>query len=1226
MPAITPPTSTVEFLELIRGSGIYPATSLEERFADVPELPPDPARAADVLVQRGLLTRFQAKQLLTGRHKGFRLGPYVIQDLLGQGGMGAVYLAEHATLRRRVAIKVLRAQRGSDHRVSVERFLREARAAAALDHPNIVRIHDVAQQGEIHYLVLEYVEGRTLDQQLERGGAVPLSLVVGYIAQAAAGLQHAYEKGFVHRDVKPANLIVTTDGTVKLLDMGLARSMSKGDNLTEVFDKEAVVGTVDFIAPEQALGGSRVDIRADIYSLGATFYALVTGHPPFKGNTSQKLAQHQMKPAPDLAAQDRTFPPELAEVVSKMLAKKPNERYQTPAEVIEALAPWLSDAGEQKVVVGLSGIDQGSSGRLRATLAESTTKRTNRKSSTRGPKPEEPRRIRRIWIGIGIAAAVALLAGVFVASAVWPSGKPKGDSYAQGGGHPTPPVGPGPAQPDTATPAGPSGGTPGASGTPSTTTPRTVSKVTISAGVDGFRVQAPKYEAVIDTGDGCLSSFRVAETEFLRNGAALAGGRTSARGGYFYYEKAGHQGLVKLTDVQQPAPNVIVATGGSFTVRYEFGPNALTVTAQNATDDTVPYYLLFDSETVTDVVNDKGEELSVPASRTQADPLDPKWRTTTWVAGRASVKVTDQTDDAATKIWGPFSEFRSQVWESVARTYNRVQLTLEPSVTAVSAKPVLTPGGVQVYRSGRARHIQTELYEAVVDSDGCMPSLRIDGVEVLKANINVSRGVYFLPGYPLPFDIKQPSPRTITAQCDKAAIQYDFTPKSMTWTVENRSDQGMPFFVVMDTSVTAVRNETNEWAKLPVVKDAGNPPDAGWKTTTWYAGRAKFTFTGGSKVWGPWEGKYQVWEASLAPKEKRTITVELGLTDAVEATKIGNLTGVTPALASDLTLDLPLDYQVFQRRTKLQGAMTIRGRVRSPYDRVEVRTLGKSLQGALPDQWRELTVTAKARSFEGTMPTPAGGWYTVEVRALKDGKVVGQMTVDHVGIGEVFIGAGQSNSTNCGQEKIQQRSGMVSSFSGTGWQLGDDPQPGVHDNSAGGSYWPAFGDAMYEEYQVPIGIASTGHSGTSVNQWAPGSELCRWTIGRMNQLGPNGFRAVLWHQGESDVGMKSEEYTRKMTALIRETQKGAGWAVPWFVAQVSYHNPNQVTFPDPRAGQKKLWETGVAFEGPDTDTLTGDNRDEGGKGIHFSPKGLKAHGKMWAEKVAVYLDKELAKP
>jgi serine/threonine protein kinase len=1214
MPTITPPASTVDLLNLVRSSRIHPPASVDERLAAIPDLPSDPHRAAEQLVRRGVLTQFQAKQLLAGRHRGFRLGSYVIQDQLGQGGMGAVYLAEHATLRRRVALKVLRAQRGVEAKVGVERFLREARAAAALDHPNIVRIHDVAQQDDIHYLALEYVEGRTLDKILSQGGAIAPSLAVGYIAQAAAGLQHAHEKGFVHRDIKPANLILASDGTVKLLDMGLARSLtSAADNLTEMLDKGAVVGTADFIAPEQALG-AQPDIRADVYSLGATFFALVTGKPPFHGNTSQKLAQHQMKPAPDLAAQDPTFPPELARVVAKMLAKKPEERYQTPAELIAALAPWLSDAGEQKVVVGLSGTDEGSSGRLRETLASKRTKRTEAKPATAPPEPAGPaRRSRKVWIG---AAAGLVLVVAVVAYAAWPSGKPSGVPTAQ-----TPPVAP-PAAPPA---GGPNNTPPGPdkSGTPST--PRTTPKVAVTARDDGFHVQTPKYEAVVDKTDGCLSSFRVAGTEFLRNGASLAGGRTNARGGYFYYEKAGHQGLVKLPEIQQPAPNVIIATGGSFTVRYEFGPNAVTVTAQNATDDTVPYFLLFDSEGVNDVANEKGEYLSLPATKGQGEPLDPKWRTTTWVAGRASVKVTDQTEDATTKIWGPFSEFRSQVWESDAKTYNRVQFTLEPSAGADEPTPALTPGAVLVSRSGAARRVRTELYETLVDRDGCMPSLRIDGVEVLKAGINVSRGVYFLPGYPLPFDIKQPAPTTITAQCDKAAIQYDFSPDKITWTVENRSDRGMPFFVVMDTSVMGVQNGAGEWVKLPVNKDAGAAGGEAWKATTWYAGRAKLKITGGSKVWGPWEGSYQVWEASMAPKEKRVVTVEIGLTDAAEADKLGGLTGVKPALATDLTLDAPMDYQVFQRKTKFQGAMTVRGRVRTAYDKLEVRTVGKSLQGPLPDQWRELPTAAKGREFEASLPTPAGGWYKVEVRALKDGKAVGQMAVEHVGVGEVFIGAGQSNSTNCGQEKIQQKSGMVSSFSGTGWQLGDDPQPGVHDNTTGGSYWPAFGDAMFEEYQVPIGVASTGHSGTSVNQWSPGGELCRWTAARMKQFGPNGFRAVLWHQGESDVAMAADEYARKMTALIRETQKSAGWEVPWFVAQVSYHNPNSVSFPNPRAGQKKLWETGIAYEGPDTDTLTGDNRDEGGRGIHFSPKGLRAHGKMWAEKLAVYLDKELAK-
>jgi hypothetical protein len=378
-------------------------------------------------------------------------------------------------------------------------------------------------------------------------------------------------------------------------------------------------------------------------------------------------------------------------------------------------------------------------------------------------------------------------------------------------------------------------------------------------------------------------------------------------------------------------------------------------------------------------------------------------------------------------------------------------------------------------------------------------------------------------------------------------------------------------------------------------------------------------------VWGPWLGKYQVWEAALPPNEKRTVTLEAGLTDAAEATKLGEITGVKPALSTPLLLESPMDYQVFQRQTKLQGTIAIRGRMRAAYDRLEARISGKPLEGSLPDQWRDVPLAEKGQTFEASIPAPAGGWYKVEVRALKDGKVVGQMVLDHVGIGEVFVGAGQSNSTNSGSVRTEQTSGMVSSFSGTSWQPGDDPQAGVHDNSSGGSFWPAFGDAMYEKYHVPIGIASTGHSGSSVNQWAPGGDLCRWTIARMKQLGPNGFRAVLWHSGESDSSMSPDDYARKLTAAIRETQKAAGWDAPWFVAQASYRDAKQPSSPNPRAGQKKLWESGVALEGPDTDTLTGDNRDEGDKGLHFSPKGLRAHGKMWAQKVGVYLDKELAK-
>jgi hypothetical protein len=236
---------------------------------------------------------------------------------------------------------------------------------------------------------------------------------------------------------------------------------------------------------------------------------------------------------------------------------------------------------------------------------------------------------------------------------------------------------------------------------------------------------------------------------------------------------------------------------------------------------------------------------------------------------------------------------------------------------------------------------------------------------------------------------------------------------------------------------------------------------------------------------------------------------------------------------------------------------------------------------------------------------------------------VAEWTVDNVGVGEVFVIAGEANSTNFGEEHLRQTTGHVVTFDGKRWRHGGDPQPGVHDRSAKGSSWPAFGDALYQKYRVPIGIVSTGQAGSSVNDWQPGSEYFRWMLTRIRQLGPDGFRAVLWHQGETDVKMESEEYFQKMRTLIQASSTRAGWKFPWFVAQVSYLRPQQPSFPSTRTAQKKLWQEGIAQEGPDTDTLTGVNRDQAGKGMHFSGKGQRALGKLWADKVAAYLDKIL---
>ena len=328
-----------------------------------------------------------------------------------------------------------------------------------------------------------------------------------------------------------------------------------------------------------------------------------------------------------------------------------------------------------------------------------------------------------------------------------------------------------------------------------------------------------------------------------------------------------------------------------------------------------------------------------------------------------------------------------------------------------------------------------------------------------------------------------------------------------------------------------------------------------------------------------------------------------------------------PAPGGDITILSPRPYQVFQRQTKWKGLALVSGRARVDCDKVEARITGKSVVGFLPGAWQTVPLQPLTHGFNVSFSTSAGGWYKVEVRALKNRNVVGQAVVENVGVGEVFVGAGQSNSTNSGQERINQTSGMVSAFSGETWQIANDPQPGTHDKSGGGSFWPAFGDAMYAKYHVPIGVAVTGHGGTSVNQWQPNGELFPWMMTRIYQLGPNGFRAVLWHQGESDTGMSTADYATRLTNVIETSQQQAGWEFPWFVAQVSYHNPKEVSFASTRDAQKQLWDAAIALEGPDTDMLTGDNRDNGGQGIHFNPLGLRAHGQMWTDKVGVWLDR-----
>jgi serine/threonine protein kinase len=346
LPTISPPSDTMPapqtcdiFIDLCRKSGVVEDERLDS-FLNQHPLPADPRLVAAYMVQAGLLTRFQAVQLLHGKYRGFVLNGLKILEQIGAGGMGTVYLCEQVKLRRKVAVKVLPSKQAED-RVARERFLREARAVAALDHPNIIRIHDCASSDDIHYLLMEYVDGIDLQVKIDRNGRLGVDEAIGYILQATAGLLHAHERGLVHRDVKPSNLLLDAHGTIKLLDMGLARFFQDAaDNLTQQHDGGAVVGTVDFLAPEQAIESSNVDARADIYSLGATLYTLLSGKPPFGGTTTQKLINHQVKTPPPLNEIRRDVPVELNAIVQKMMAKNPDERYQSAQEVMEILAAW----------------------------------------------------------------------------------------------------------------------------------------------------------------------------------------------------------------------------------------------------------------------------------------------------------------------------------------------------------------------------------------------------------------------------------------------------------------------------------------------------------------------------------------------------------------------------------------------------------------------------------------------------------------------------------------------------------------------------------------------------------------------------------------------------------------------------------------------------------------------------------------------------------------------
>ncbi len=340
------------------------------------------------LVDNGLLTEWQADKLKEGRHKGFFLGKYKLLDHLGTGGMSSVYLAEHLLMQRRVAIKILPKSRVEDTSY-LARFHREAQAAAALDDPNIVRAYDVDNDGGLHYLVMEHVAGANLQQLAKDQGPLAYQLAADYIRQAALGLAHAHQIGLIHRDVKPANLLVNKHNVVKVLDLGLAR-FSDDDvaSLTIAYD-ENVLGTADYLAPEQAINSHGVDARADIYSLGCSLYYLLTGHAPFpEGTLPQRIMMHQKEEPADIKSERPDAPTDLVKICAKMMAKKANHRFQSAQAVADILAKWLIVHGYEETLEATGG----SSKRLKlaAEVAKAKAKAQSRAHAASAPVAASP--------------------------------------------------------------------------------------------------------------------------------------------------------------------------------------------------------------------------------------------------------------------------------------------------------------------------------------------------------------------------------------------------------------------------------------------------------------------------------------------------------------------------------------------------------------------------------------------------------------------------------------------------------------------------------------------------------------------------------------------------------------------------------------------------------------------------------------------------------------------
>jgi len=402
------PVALETFLSQLSDSGILSDQKLRAAEHKKSEHQNGESLARD-MIKSGYITKYQAEQILSGKGKNLCMGHYILLEKLGAGGMGQVYKAYHPGMDRIVAIKVILAK-GKIAEESVRRFEREVKAAAKLSHPNIITVYDAGNANGRHFMVMELVKGQDLNIILHRKGTLGVSETINYIKQVARGLAFAHENGVIHRDIKPANLLLDTNGNVKLLDMGLAKISSREneEKVSMLTGTTSIMGTVDFMSPEQGLSSRDVDARADMYSLGATLYYLLTKQVMYEGDTAfAKLIAHGELPIPSL----KTIRPDVSDnldlIYTKMVAKQVEDRYQSMLELIQDLNAIEKGFESTRNLSELSTIHS-----LRDELGEMDVSRVSSKSGSPSSKSNKVLEKKDYKIALIATGAVILISGI----------------------------------------------------------------------------------------------------------------------------------------------------------------------------------------------------------------------------------------------------------------------------------------------------------------------------------------------------------------------------------------------------------------------------------------------------------------------------------------------------------------------------------------------------------------------------------------------------------------------------------------------------------------------------------------------------------------------------------------------------------------------------------------------------------------------------------------------